>query len=72
VVVYQHGAHLINVFSWRGGAGELPADTTLRGYHLAFWRTGDLTYCAVSDTGWPELQGLEQLLAGAGERELHP
>ncbi len=35
-------------------------------------RPGDLMYCAVSDTGWSELQGLEQLLKAAGERELHP
>lgn len=72
VVVYQHGAHFINVFSWRSPDGEPPADTTRRGYHLAFWRTGDLMYCAVADTGWSELQGLEQLLKSAGERELHP
>ncbi len=72
VVVYQHGAHFINVFSWRSPGGEPPADTTRRGYHLAFWKTGDLMYCAVSDTGWAELQGLEQLLKSAGERELHP
>jgi anti-sigma factor RsiW len=72
VVVYQHGAHFINVFSWRSPDGEPPADTTRRGYHLAFWKTGDLMYCAVSDTGWSELQGLEQLLKSAGERELHP
>ncbi len=71
VIVYQHGAHLINVFSWRG-TGAVPADTTLRGYHLAFWKTGDLVYCAVADTGWAELQGLERLLAAAGERELRP
>jgi anti-sigma factor RsiW len=72
VVVYQHGAHFINVFSWRSPGGEPPADTTSRGYHLAFWKTGDLMYCAVADTGWSELQGLEQLLKSAGERELHP
>lgn len=72
VVVYQHGAHFINVFSWKSAGGEPPADTTRSGYHLAFWKTGDLMYCAVADTGWSELQGLEQLLKAAGERELHP
>ena len=72
VVVYQHGAHFINVFSWRDAAGTPPADTTRSGYHLAFWKTGDLMYCAVSDTGWTELQGLEQLLESAGAREQQP
>jgi anti-sigma factor RsiW len=60
VVVYQHGAHVINVFSWAGRA--LPADVTRSGYHLAFWKAGDLEYCAVSDTGWDELLGLVRLL----------
>jgi anti-sigma factor RsiW len=72
VVVYQHGAHLINVFSWRSPTGQPPQDTTRSGYHLAFWRTGDLLYCAVSDTGWSELQALERLMQSAGERELRP
>jgi anti-sigma factor (TIGR02949 family) len=62
VVVYQHGAHVINVFSWAGNGRSLPADTTRSGYHLAFWQAGDLQYCAVSDTGWDELAGLTRLL----------
>jgi anti-sigma factor RsiW len=62
VVVYQHGAHVINVFSWGGQGRALPADVTRSGYHLAFWKVGDLEYCAVSDTGWDELLGLVRLL----------
>jgi anti-sigma factor RsiW len=62
VVVYQHGAHVINVFSWAGNGRSLPADTTRSGYHLACWQAGDLQYCAVSDTGWDELAGLTRLL----------
>jgi anti-sigma factor RsiW len=70
VVVYQHGAHVINVFSWAAGPSRsLPRDTTRNGYHLAFWRQGDLEYCAVSDTGWDELLGLKQLLRSASARE---
>jgi anti-sigma factor RsiW len=65
VVVYQHGAHIINVFSWAGDR-HAPANTTRSGYHLAFWQQGDITYCAVSDTGWDELLGLERLLREAG------
>lgn len=66
VVVYQHGAHVINVFSWAGKERALPANATRSGYHLAFWREGDLDYCAVSDTGWDELLGLVRLLRGTG------
>jgi len=64
VVVYQHGAHVINVFSWAGDERSVPNDATRGGYHLAFWKAGDLQYCAVSDTGWEELLGLVRLLKG--------
>jgi anti-sigma factor RsiW len=64
VVVYRHGAHVINVFSWAGSRRSLPDNATRSGYHLAFWREGDLDYCAVSDTGWDELLGLVRLLRG--------
>jgi anti-sigma factor RsiW len=69
VVVYQHGAHVINVFSWAGNDRKLPGDATRSGYHLAFWQAGDLEYCAVSDTGWDELLGLVRLLRDLGARD---
>jgi anti-sigma factor RsiW len=62
VVVYQHRSHVINVFSWDRSQGTLPKNTIRDGYHLAFWRSGDLAYCAVSDTGWNELLGLAKLI----------
>jgi anti-sigma factor (TIGR02949 family) len=62
VVVYQHGAHVINVFTWAASGARLPNNTTRSGYHLAYWQQGDLQYCAVSDTGWDELLGLVRLL----------
>jgi anti-sigma factor (TIGR02949 family) len=62
VVVYQHGAHIINVFSWVQGQASLPGAATRNGYHVACWRAGNLAYCAVSDAGRDELQGLEGLL----------
>ena len=65
VVVYQHGAHVINVFTW-AATGRLPSNTTRSGYHLAFWQQGDIQYCAVSDTGWDELLGLVRLLREQG------
>jgi len=61
-VVYQHGAHVINVFSWSTGSRGFPAHATRMGFHMAFWQVGDLQYCAVSDAGWDELMGLVRLL----------
>jgi anti-sigma factor RsiW len=68
VLVYQHGAHIINVFSWAGNEHSLPERTTRNGYQLTFWRSGDLDYCAVSDTAPDELLGLVRLLQGLGAR----
>jgi anti-sigma factor RsiW len=68
VTVYRHGPHTINVFSWTG-SGILPRDSTRNGYHLAFFREGNLDYCAVSDTGWDELHGLVDLLKDLSRRE---
>jgi anti-sigma factor RsiW len=70
VVVYQHGAHVINVFAWAATQGALPKDTTRDGYHLAFWKTGNLVYCAVSDTGWDELLGLVKLLQNLSAHDI--
>ena len=67
VVVYQHGAHVINVFTWVAGRRGLPEFATRSGYHIACWKLGNLQYCAVSDTGWDELQGLVRLLRASGE-----
>ena len=66
VTVYRHGPHIINVYCWAAPRGPLPADATRNGYHMAFWRSGDLAYAAVSDTGWDELHGLERLVQGLG------
>jgi anti-sigma factor RsiW len=66
VVVYRHGAHVINVFSWAATQRSLPGKLTRNGYHFVFWKVGDLQYCAVSDTGWDELLGLMRLLQSLG------
>jgi anti-sigma factor (TIGR02949 family) len=62
VVVYQHGAHIINVFTWHAAPGSIPKSTTRDGYRVLCWKDGDLGYCAVSDTGWDELSALTRLL----------
>jgi anti-sigma factor RsiW len=69
VVVYQHGPHVINVFSWAGNRRQLPVDTTRNGYRMMFWQVGDLNYCAVSDTGWNELSALVHLLQKSSARD---
>jgi len=69
VLVYEHGAHVINVFAFMPPRTPLPAETTRRGYHIACWRAGDLGYCAVSDAGWEELSALEKLMAGLAARD---
>jgi anti-sigma factor RsiW len=71
-VVYQHGAHVINVFSWVADRHAPSGLTTRDGYHLAFFRVGDLQYCAVSDTGWDELMGLVRLLQELGAHDARP
>jgi anti-sigma factor RsiW len=62
VVVYRHGLHVINVFAWASGAGKLPDEATRKGYHIVCWRSADLDYCAVSDTGMDELLDLVRLI----------
>ena len=66
VVVYRHGKHVINVFAWIAGDESLPASALRNGYHLVFWKSGNMVLCAVSDTGLDELTTLTRLVQGAG------
>jgi anti-sigma factor RsiW len=70
VVVYQHGAHIVSVFSWLARPDGAVQFATRRGYHLLFWRVADLEYCAVSDMGWDELGVLQGLLQELGARDV--
>ena len=72
VLVYQHGAHVINVFSWEAQRGGVARETTRNGYHMIFWTDADLQYCAVSDTGWNELSALVRLVREQSVREARP
>lgn len=69
VLVYEHGAHVINVFAFVPGREALPVELARRGYHISCWRGGDLGYCAVSDSGWEELAALRKLLTDLSERD---
>jgi anti-sigma factor RsiW len=56
VVVYRHGRHLIDLFVWPDKGSVLPGNATRRGYHILFWKSGDLNFAAVSDTERHELE----------------
>ena len=62
VTVYRHGKHSIDVFAWHGADGRLPDAATRSGYHLLFWRQGDLTFCAISDIAAADIENLSRLL----------
>jgi anti-sigma factor RsiW len=62
VVVYRHGAHIVNIFAWAATTEKLPGEVTQKGYHMVCWRGADLDYCAVSDTGMDELLDLVRLM----------
>jgi anti-sigma factor RsiW len=56
VVVYRHGRHLIDLFVWPDRGSVLPGNATRHGYHVLFWKSGDLDFAAVSDTQRSELE----------------
>jgi anti-sigma factor RsiW len=66
VVIYRHGKHIVNIFAWIAGDQRLPSAATRNGYHLAFWQSGNIVFCAVSDTGLDELTTLTRLVQEAG------
>ncbi|HVW74221.1 MAG TPA: zf-HC2 domain-containing protein [Rhizomicrobium sp.] len=49
VMVYAHGNHEVDLFAWPDRGAELPGATTARGFHIAFWKLGDMDFAAVSD-----------------------
>lgn len=63
VLAYTHGRHEIDVFVWVTAAPS-PAVTmgVARGYHVARWIEGDLSYAAVSDMDEDELLAFVELL----------
>jgi anti-sigma factor RsiW len=69
VVVYQHGAHVINLFSWAASGLKLPANATRKGYRVLCWRTADIDSCAVSDTGWDELRSFASMVQALSATE---
>jgi anti-sigma factor RsiW len=50
-VVYVHGPHAMNLFSWssRAGRNEDVTEIVIRGYHVAHWSSGGTERWVVSD-----------------------
>jgi anti-sigma factor RsiW len=49
VVVYRHGNHEIDLFTWADRGARLPAPAMIHGFRTDFWKSGDLDFAAVSD-----------------------
>lgn len=62
VTVYRHGAHIVNVFAWANHEYTLPDFATRNGYHIVSWKSGNLTFCAISDTAIDDILELSRLL----------
>ncbi len=62
VLVYRHGAHVVNVFAGKNDGAAKPGLRQMSGYTLLAWRSGDLFYCAISDTSTGELRHLATLM----------
>ena len=56
VVVYRHGAHVINLFAWADRGQSLPSSGMRDGYRMVLWKQGDLDLAAVSDVDPGELE----------------
>jgi hypothetical protein len=54
------------VFGWAAGNERLPETAERNGYHLLFWRSGNLAFRAVSDAGLEEMKMLTRLIQNAG------
>jgi anti-sigma factor RsiW len=49
VTVYRYGKHEIDLFAWPDRGATLPGAGMVRGFRVAFWKSGDLDFAAVSD-----------------------
>lgn len=69
VVVYRHGAHVINLFAWADRGQSLPASGTRDGYRMILWKQDDLDLAAVSDVDPGELDHFVALVKKTQARE---
>lgn len=73
VLLYGRQKHTINLFVWPLAGRDSsrlksPRERTLQGYHIVFWRQGDLQFWAVSDLNAEELALFAQRFQAAGGR----
>lgn len=64
-LIYRHQLHPINLYVWpdnNGNSNAAPVALSKRGYHLAHWSTGGMSYWIVSDVGAAELASFVTLL----------
>jgi anti-sigma factor RsiW len=63
-LVYKQRMHVINVFVWPASQEEsgAPRASALSGYNMISWRSGGMTYWAISDLNAAELAQLQSLL----------
>jgi anti-sigma factor RsiW len=69
VVVYRHGAHIINLFTWADHSVRLPGSGSRDGYRMIFWKQRDLELAAVSDVDPAELDHFVDLVKKSQTRE---
>ena len=69
VVVYRHGAHVINLFAWADRNARLPGTSSRDGYRMVFWKQKDLDLAAVSDVDPAELDRFVDLVKKSQGRE---
>jgi anti-sigma factor RsiW len=69
VVVYRHGAHVINLFAWADRDTSLPGTRSRDGYRMIFWKQNDLDMAAVSDVDPAELDRFVALVKKSQSRE---
>jgi anti-sigma factor RsiW len=69
VVVYRHGAHIINLFAWADRGQSFPASGTRDGYRMILWKQDDLDLAAVSDVDPGELDRFVALVKKTQARE---
>jgi anti-sigma factor RsiW len=69
VVVYRHGAHVINLFAWPDRNTRLPGTGSRDGYRMLLWKQKDLDLAAVSDVDPAELDRFVDLVKKSQSRE---
>jgi anti-sigma factor RsiW len=69
VVVYRHGAHIINLFTWADHNVRLPGTGSRDGYRMIFWKQKDLELAAVSDVDPVELDRFVDLVKKSQRRD---